>query len=580
VAQGALLAGLPQAPSRYDPQRNPQVAIARQHYVLDRMREEDFITAEELEAARAEQLVFARRRPGNYLAAPWYVEHVRRLLEARYGGTAPYQLGLQVHTAVDLDMQRAAEETLREGLRQLDRRQGFRGPLRHIDPKKIDAFLAREAAERPLDAGRARGVVVEVRPQGLMVRTAWERGLLPASALVWASRRLAPGEFQPGDVIAVTVTEEVVGGTARFALDQEPQVEGALIALDPYTGQVKAMVGGYDFRRSQFNRALQARRQPGSAFKPLVYAAAIDHGYTPATIMLDGPITIENGNQPPWMPRNFEERYYGPTPLRMALARSLNTVTVRLVEAMGIKEVSAYLPRFGFTARLPRNLSIALGSAEVTPIDLVRAYGVFATLGKRFEPIFVTRVTDLDGTPLEFAGTRPRFERVMKPATAFVVTSMMQTVVQRGTGRKALELGRPVAGKTGTTNDTRDAWFVGFTPDLLAGVWMGFDSERSLGTRETGGAAAAPVWTAFMKRALEGHPAVDFPVPQEVSFVQIDRGSGLRAVADQDADLEVFVKGTEPREYATPPEEPPVWDPAAAPAPLVAPPLEDDPGVD
>jgi penicillin-binding protein 1A len=554
IAQGALLAGLPQAPSRYDPQRHPQKAIERQRWVLQRMREEGFITPEQFEGARREEMVFAPRRPATYVAAPWYVEHVRRLLEERYGGTAPYQLGLQVHTAVNLPMQRAAEEALRDGLRELDRRQGFRGPIRHIDAKKIEAFLAHEAAAKPLDAGRARAVVLDVRPQGLAVRTAWERGSLPADALALGTRRIAPTTFKPGDVIAVTVTGKGAEGGARFTLDQEPQVEGSLVAMDPYTGEVKAMVGGYDFGRSQFNRAVQAHRQPGSAFKPLIYAAAIDNGYTPASIVLDAPIALDGGNQKTWVPRNYEERYYGPTPLRYALARSLNTVTVRLVDAMGIKKVLSSLPRFGFERPLPRNMSIALGSAEVTPLELVRAYGVFATAGKRFDPIFVTQVTDAESNPLEFSRTRPHFERVMSPATAFVMTSMLQTVVQKGTGRKAAELGRPVAGKTGTTNDTHDAWFIGFTPDLLAGVWVGFDSERSLGAHETGGHAAAPIWTAFMKQVMEGRPVVDFPVPDGVTFTQVDRGSGLRAVAGRDAELEVFVKGSEPKEYAAPPE--------------------------
>jgi len=257
------------------------------------------------------------------------------------------------------------------------------------------------------------------------------------------------------------------------------------------------------------------------------------------------------------MPRNYEDKYYGPTPLRYALARSLNTVTVRLVNQLGLREVLASLPRFGLQGRLPPNLSIALGSMEVTPLELVRAYGVFATLGKRFEPIFITRVTDLEGNPLDFSGTRPRFERVMSPATAYVITSMLQTVVQHGTGRRAAELGRPVAGKTGTTNDTHDAWFIGFTPDLLAGVWVGFDSERSLGRQETGGHAAAPIWTAFMKRAVADRPWIDFPVPEGVTFAQIDRATGLRAVAGRESELEVFVKGSEPTESVGAAEEEP-----------------------
>jgi penicillin-binding protein 1A len=563
IAQAALLAGLPQAPSRYDPLRHPKQAEARQRYVLGRMREEGFVTPAEYDAARAEVFTFAPRRTATYLAAPWYVEHVRRLLEDRYGG-ASAQLGLRVYTAVNPELQRAAEEAVHDGLRELDHRQGFRGPIHHIEPKKVDAFLAREASLKTADPV-ARGVVLDSRPTGLIVRTAWERGVLPPEALTWGTTRINPQRFRAGDVIAVKLTGKASDGSARFALDQEPQVQSALVAIEPYTGEVKAMVGGYDFGRSQFNRAVQAHRQPGSSFKPLIYASAIDHGYTPASIVLDAPIALENGNQPAWMPHNYKNEYHGPTPLREALARSLNTVTVRLVVALGIDYVRDYLTRFDLGSPLQRNLSLALGSAEVTPLELVRAYGVFATLGKRFDPIFITSVTDSDGNPLEFGHTRPRFERVMSPATAYVVTSMMETVVQHGTGRKAAELGRPVAGKTGTTNDTHDAWFIGFTPDLLAGVWVGFDAERSLGSTETGGHAAAPIWTAFMKKACEGRPVVDFPVPDGVTFAQIDPATGLRAVAGGESRLEVFVRGSEPAEATRPPEDEGAVAPAAAP---------------
>jgi penicillin-binding protein 1A len=361
---------------------------------------------------------------------------------------------------------------------------------------------------------------------------------------------VAPSRFKPGDVIAVTVAAKAPDGSVRFALDQDPQVEGALVVLDPYTGEVKAMVGGYDFNRSVFNRALQAKRQPGSAFKPLVYAAAIDKGYTSASVVLDAPITLSNGNQPAWSPKNFGNRYYGPTPLRTALTKSLNSVTVRLAQAIGIDYVRAYVQRFGLAGPLPRNFSLALGTSEVTPLELTRAYGVFATLGKRFDPIFITGVSDHDGQPLQFGGTRPHFERVMSPATAFVMTDMMESVVKNGTGKKAGEIGRPVAGKTGTTNDTHDAWFIGFTPDLIAGVWVGFDSERSLGKEQTGGHAAAPIWAAFMKRALQDRPPVDFPVPEGVTFARVDPSSGLRAVPGGRSMMEVFVAGSEPTHYA------------------------------
>ena len=552
IAQAALLAGLPQAPSRYDPLRQPKQALARQHYVLERMVAEGFITREQYETARAEQLHFAPRKPGVYLAAPWYVEHVRRLLEERYGPAAA-QLGLRVHTAVDVKMQEAAEQSLAPGLRDLDKRQGFRGPVTHLEGKEVPAWLKRQADSRPSDETHRNALVTAVRGDRLEVRTGWETGTVPPEGLAWNGKRLAPSTFHLGDVVAVTLVDRSPdGSTARFALDQDPQVEGALVAIDPYTGQVKAMVGGYSFARSHFNRAVQAHRQPGSSFKPFIYAAAMENGFTPASIVLDAPITFTFGNQT-WSPQNFKSKYYGPTPLRWALTRSLNTVTVRLVDKIGIDTTRRYVTRFGFQHPLPRNMSIALGSAEVTPLEMVRAYGVFATLGKLFDPIFITAVTDADGNQIDFAGTRPHFERVMDQSVAFVVTSMMQSVVEKGTGQKAKELGRPVAGKTGTTNDTHDAWFVGFTPDLIAGVWVGFDAERSLGSRETGGVAACPIWTGFMKQALEDRPVLDFTVPNEVTQVHVDPGTGLRAYPGGPAQLEYFVAGTEPVETASPP---------------------------
>ena len=550
LAQAALLAGLPQAPSRYDPLRRPRAALSRQHYVLERMLEERFISTEQYSDAVAAPVTFATRRPATYLAAPWYVEHVRRLLDERYGGAAS-QLGLRIHTAVNLQMQQQAEEALQRGLREVDRRQGFRGVMRHIDDRKIDAFLQREAESPRTDPVR-RGVVTETRQGGLVVRTPWERGVLPADALTWGSTRLAPSRFRRGDVIAVTLSGKGPDGLARFALDQEPQVQGALVAFDPYTGQVKAMVGGYSFGRNQFNRAVQARRQPGSSFKPLVYAAAMDKGFTPASLVLDAPIALDSGAGV-WTPKNYDNHYHGPTPLRVALARSLNTVTVRLVQSIGLDYTRDYLRRFGL-GTLPRNMSIALGSAEVTPLELVAAYGVFATAGKRFEPIFITGVTDAAGNALDFGQTRPRFERVMNPATAYVMTSMLTSVVTNGTGRKVAALGRPVAGKTGTTNDMHDAWFIGYTPDLLAGVWVGFDSARSLGSSETGGHAAAPIFRDFMQHALEGQPPIDFPVPDGVNFVRVDPGSGLLPAQGGASRLEVFVRGTEPIRHAHPEE--------------------------
>ncbi len=527
IAQAALLAGLPQRPTEYDPQRRLKAARARQHYVLGRMRIEKFITDEEYQEALAEEIDIQpahRAAATTYTAAPWYVEHVRRLLEEHYGGTAAAQLGLRVTTAVDLQMQQLAEDALKQGVRNLDRQQGFRGSLRRVSPHKVDAFLKREAEVGSADASHRNAVVTEVGKNGLKVRTGWETAEVPAKALQIGQRHLLPSAFRPGDVVTVTGRETGDNNTIRFALDQDPQLEGALVAIDPYTGQVKAIVGGYSFERSQFNRVTQARRQPGSAIKPLIYAAAFNRGYGPSSVVLDAPISFPGGpGGKRWSPKNFGGHYNGPVQLRTALMFSLNTVSVRLVHGIGLDYTRDFLGRFGFVRPFPRHLAIALGAVEVTPLELVRAYGIFPTLGKRFDTTFITNVTDRDGHPLDFDGTRPHFERILDAEKAYQLTTMLQAVVEHGTAAGHANIGRPAAGKTGTTNDTRDAWFIGFTPDLLAGVWVGYDSERSLGSWATGGHAAAPIWASFMRKALDGRPVVRFPVPSGVHVASASR---------------------------------------------------------
>ena len=439
LPQAALLAGLPQAPSRYDPRRHPEEALARQRYVLERMRIAGFITQQEYADALATPIVLAPP-PESVTdpAAAWYVDQVRRLLEEEFGDEYA-ALGLQVKTAVDLRMQRAAEAALEKALAPLQKRLG-------------SGKRGKRAADADAD-----------RPD--------------------------PRSF----------------------------VEGALVAIDPETAEVKALVGGLDYERSVFNRAVLARRQPGSSFKPFVYASAVDKGYTQETVVLDAPISLPDGRGGAWTPKNFGNKYMGSVPLRVALTKSLNTVSVRLALDVGLDPLRDHLRAFGFPTDFPRNLSLALGSSEVTLLDLVRAYGVFATLGKRFDPVFVTEITDPNGIPVEFPGVRPRFETVLNPRTAWIVTDMMREVVQRGTATAAKKLGRPAAGKTGTTNDSKDAWFVGFTPDLVTGVWVGFDADRTLG-KATGGKLAAPIWTDFMEQALEGRPIRELPVPEGVDL--------------------------------------------------------------
>jgi penicillin-binding protein 1A len=318
--------------------------------------------------------------------------------------------------------------------------------------------------------------------------------------------------------------------------------------MDASTGYVRAMVGGYDYGRSQFNRAVQAYRQPGSAFKPLVYAAAFDHGYTPASIVVDSPIVFDDGSNKPWKPENYEQEFRGPTRLREALVHSINVVTVKVAQDIGLPYLLSYLPRFGFDRPFPRNLSIALGSSEVTLLELVRAYDAFATGGKIHQPIFITKITDAAGNAVE--ERTPTTQDALSPETAYLVTSILKSVIERGTGHRAKDLGRPAAGKTGTTNDQMDAWFIGFTPDLVAGAWVGFDEKKSLGKEETGGRAAVPIWRDFMEKATENTPITDFYIPPGISFVNIDVRSGLRAApGDNDVMLECFRKGSEPQQF-------------------------------
>jgi 1A family penicillin-binding protein len=465
LAEATLLAGLPPAPSRYSPLKGLEQAKIRQRYVLERMVDEHFISYAQAMDAWQEPIKLSPPPPSAYFSlAPYYVEHVRQFLEKRYGGTATYQLGLQVYTTVNLALQRAAEKALRGG---------------------IDVLCERE----------------------------------------------------------------------HCGQQDAPRPEGALIAIDVTTGEVKAMVGGYDFRSSQFNRVTQAKRQPGSAFKPLIYAAALDRGYTPASVVVDGPISFWDHNRY-WTPHNYENRYFGPTRLREALTFSRNVVTVKVAARLGTKYLTSYIPQLGIRSHLERNLSLALGTSEVTPLELARAYGVFATGGTLFDPLFITKITDGQGGILdEFTVKR---KQVISPETAYLITSMLESVVERGTGKGARGLGRPVAGKTGTSNEFQDTWFMGYTPEMLTGVWVGFDEKRSLGDKETGGRVAAPIWVDFMQTAMGDRPVSDFPLPEGISFAHINPRTGLRASpVGGPAILECFRHGTEPQAVTVVAEAPP-----------------------
>ena len=547
IAEAAMLAGLPQAPSRYSPYTHWPEAKARQRYVLGRMYEVGFIDRDTHDAALTEPISLASRK-GSFQAAPYFVEYVRHTLEERYGHTVLYELGLQVHTTVDLRLQALAETSLREGIDALsDRLGGFRAGFRDMEHEEREAYLrlqelAFKGMDAPDPAFSYEALVTAVRGAGARVQ------LGPFSGdLVFPPGLKKVPTLQLNDLIRVRASGEE--GPLRFVYDPSPTIEGALLAMDQHTGFVKAMVGGYDFDRSHFNRVIQAKRQPGSSFKPLVYAAAFDRNFTPGSVIVDEPISF-NDNGRVWAPQNYEKKFFGPTSLREALTHSRNVVTVKLADRIGIKYLIDYLPRFGIPGPLPRNLSIALGTTEVTPLELADAYCTFANNGMRPEPVFITEITDQQGQVLE--RTDPALAPAIPAATAFQITSILQDVVKRGTGTKADGLPQPTAGKTGTTNDFGDTWFVGFTPQLLAVVWVGFDNKRPIGNKETGGKVAAPIWKAFMEKALDGMPLGEFPIPEGLRCVNIDPNTGVRAAPGGNSRLECYKPGTEPQPGAVP----------------------------
>lgn len=527
LAQVALLAGLPQAPSRYNPFQRPERALERRRYVLTRLVEEGLVSPTEAEAANAEPLVLSGVRNPYATLSPHYAEQVRRLLEARYGAAALQRGGLRVVSAMDSRLQEAAKHALRKGLEELDRSQGYRGPLGRVEPPELGPF---GSGDLPAAPARLRALVRKVDADGATVLAAGRELPLPAAGLAWAlPRGKTPGDvLRPGDVVLCDL-ERTPQGNFVASLAQEPELEGALVSLDPRTGEVLACVGGYDFSRSQFNRAVQAQRQPGSAIKPLIYAAAVEKGYTPATLIYDAPVVYASADlEDKWKPRNFSEQFYGATLLRDALVQSRNVVTVKVLRDIGVPYGVSFVQRLGIRSPISADLSLALGASTVTPMELAEVYGAFATGGVRREAAFLLRVEDRDGVPLETFAP-PEGERVLRAETAYVLTHMMQAVIQEGTGRRARGLGRPAAGKTGTTNDNRDAWFVGYTPDLVTAVWLGYDDSRSLGRGETGGRAAAPVWLDFMRAALQGRPAADFSVPEGVEFARVNAQTGRLA---------------------------------------------------
>lgn len=566
LSECALLAGLIRSPAEYSPYNHPDRAKLRQKVVLKRMHEEGYITEIEYKKAYSRDLYLKKPEKREEIA-PYFVEYIRQYLISKYGPEKVYKGGLQVYTTLDSYLQKSANMAVKEGLRVLDKRQGFRGPIAHKSKEEIDEWLKGDRGSLTrsniLPGDILEGIITKVKTSYATVRAGNLTGTISLENMLWARKRLSGDKFKKvtfrrdatardilsvGDIILVRVLDIDREKGVTFALEQEPLVEGALVSIDPLTGYVKAMVGGYDFKRSQFNRAVQARRQPGSAFKPFVYGAAIDAGFTAATMIDDSPISYEiPGWKKNWTPENYDGKFYGPMTLRDGLVYSRNVVTIKLAEEIGIDNVIRFARRMGIKSRLDRNLSLALGSTGVSLLELTSAYGAFANHGVRIEPIFIKYVTDSEGNILE--SSVPVAEKVLSRQTAYIITSILQDVIQRGTGRSARILGKPLAGKTGTTNRFTDAWFVGYSPNLVAGTWVGFDDMKSLGYGEAGSRAALPIWIAYMKMALDHVPDMIFPIPDDIIFVKIDPQNGLLAPPDlEDFVVEIFKKGTEPVE--------------------------------
>ena len=600
VAETAYLAALPKGPSNYHPFRRTEAAIERRNWVIDRMVENGYVTKADGDEAKKQPLGVTPRHRGTYLfASDYFSEEVRRQIIERYGDNALYEGGLSVRTSLDPRIQIAARKSLQRGLISYDERRGFHGPVKTIEIggdwgvelAKIEPFS--DVPEWKLavvlavdDGGADIGLQPSKEASGKVVEQR-VTGRIEAKGMSWAYRsangdrktaKSPAGVFNVGDVVYVEPTED----SNVYRLRQPPKVQGGLVAMDPHTGRVLAMVGGFSYGQSEFNRATQAMRQPGSSFKPFVYAAALDNGYTPASVIMDAPIEIVAGGQV-WRPQNYGGGSAGPSTLRLGIERSRNLMTVRLANDMGMNLVAEYAERFGIYDKMLPVLAMSLGSGETTVLRMVSAYSVLANGGKQIKPSLIDRIQDRYGKTIfrheertcencnanewenqEEPVLTDNREQVLDPMTAYQITSMMEGVVTRGTAAGKIKLDRPTAGKTGTTNDEKDAWFVGYTPDLVAGLYIGFDNPAPLGRGATGGSLSAPIFNEFMTAALEGTRPTKFIVPEGMQFIAVNRKTGMQAnEGDPDTIMEAFKPGTGPadvfsviggEEYASPEE--------------------------
>ncbi|HEY4716489.1 MAG TPA: PBP1A family penicillin-binding protein [bacterium] len=591
LAEAAFLAGLPKAPSRYNPFKNPELVKSRQEYVLKRMLEESYITKGQYTEAYNQPLLFYKYMSPNRIA-PYPLDAIQEFLRARVGGDLVDKGGLRVFTTFKAGYQRAAEAAVVNGIRALDKRQGFRGPDGRWNQEELPKFLEKIADEFRVQQESAKiyvdkdgkikttteekltpvigniytGIVTRVDSKEDIVEiiTGNGKGVIALKDMEWAHRPNTqediswakikdPAEaLKTGDIVKVKLIG-IKKDIMQLTLEQEPVAEAAFLAMEAETCKILAMVGGYNYVKSQFNRALQAHRQSGSAAKPLLYAAAIEKGYTPSSQLLDAPITFDTGEE--WKPHNYDDTFSGPILFRKALVVSRNNPTVRLLWDIGIDYFIEYLKRMGIEEILERNLSIGLGSFSVTPLNLLKAYNVFPSGGYLCSTgIMVERVEDWNGRLLydyTIDENIPSPAQVVSPQIAYIVTSMLEAVVEEGTGWRAKALGRPSAGKTGTTNEFKDAWYIGYIPQLIAAAWVGMDDYTPIGKGETGARAASPIWVEFMEHATRNLPVKIFSVPPGIVFSKIDPVTGLRATNNTtDPIFQAYLEGTEPQEYS------------------------------
>lgn len=571
IAEAAFLGALPKAPNNYDPVQHHDAALERRNWVIGRLAADGYITQAQAEEAQKTPLTVERSNTLNPIPAPYVAEEVRRELIEKFGDKSLYGGGLVVRTSLDPRLQEIAVRALRDGLVAYDKRHGWRGPVTHF---KETSSWQKQLRDFPSPVGMPAewrlAVVLQAGSGDASIGFAdGKQAKIPLSYLTWAKPGLSAVRdlLRPGDVIMAA--QAVEDGKTVWAMRQIPAVNGAIVALDPHTGRVLAMQGGWSYEQSEFNRATQATRQPGSSFKPFVYLTALDKGFTPATLILDAPVVIDQGpGLPPWKPSNYTGEYFGPTPLRVGIEKSRNLMTVRLADFVGMDQVAETVQKFGIMDHLDTHLANCLGSGETTLLRMATGYAQFVNGGKKITPSFIDRIQDRRGAtvfrhdgrtcagcgplvkwedganPPDIPDTR---EQIADPRHAYQIVSMLEGVVQRGTGVRIKALKRPIAGKTGTTNDSKDTWFIGFSPDLVVGVFVGFDEPKPMGKKETGSSVAVPVFKDFMEEALKNTPAIPFRVPPGIRQVQINADTGARARAgDEHVIWESFLTGTEP----------------------------------